>query len=182
MIATPLPAAAITAAAEATRNFLRSAGTAEQALIERVAASAILLGEAYAGTTFLARAMEDVLPARTDWTPLAAVPVRTIAGLTALPTAAAPAAIPADGYATDIDDEARGWVRLTAPAAAPRVAVSYTAGLADDWNALPEPLAQGVVMLAAHLFEDRGTDRSPPAAVAALWRPYRRMRLAEMRA
>jgi hypothetical protein len=36
-------------------------------------------------------------------------------------------------------------------------------------------VAQGVVLLAAHLFEHRGDGATPPAAVAALWRPYRRL-------
>ena len=45
------------------------------------------------------------------------------------------------------------------------------------WDAVPAPVAQGVAMLAAHLFDHRESDALPPAAVAALWRPYRRMRL-----
>lgn len=45
------------------------------------------------------------------------------------------------------------------------------------WSDLPAPIAQGVVMLVAHQFGDRGGDREPPAAVSALWRPYRRVRL-----
>ena len=68
-------------------------------------------------------------------------------------------------------------MRVIAPGAAGRVAVSFTAGLAADWGALPPPLAQGVAMLIAHLFNDRDGGRAPPAAVAALLRPYRAMRL-----
>ena len=50
-------------------------------------------------------------------------------------------------------------------------------GAAERWDAVPAPVAQGVAMLAAHLFDHRESDALPPAAVAALWRPYRRMRL-----
>ena len=50
-------------------------------------------------------------------------------------------------------------------------------GAAESWDAVPAPVAQGVAMLAAHLFDHRESDALPPAAVAALWRPYRRMRL-----
>jgi hypothetical protein len=46
-----------------------------------------------------------------------------------------------------------------------------------SWDALPPPVAQGVVLLIAHLFADRDGTAAPPAAVAALWRPWRRMRL-----
>lgn len=51
--------------------------------------------------------------------------------------------------------------------------------LSPDWNAVPEPLRQGIVRLVAHLFSHRDAADAgpPPTAVAALWRPYRQMRL-----
>ena len=45
--------------------------------------------------------------------------------------------------------------------------------------AAPGALAQGMVLLVAHLFENRTGEGVPPAAVAALWRPFRRVRLME---
>ena len=48
---------------------------------------------------------------------------------------------------------------------------------ADDWEAVPAPLAHGLVLLAVHLWENRRADQAPPAAVTALWRPYRRVGL-----
>jgi uncharacterized phiE125 gp8 family phage protein len=53
--------------------------------------------------------------------------------------------------------------------------VRYVAGAATRWGAVPAPVAQGVLLLAVHLFEHRGGAATPPAAVAALWRPYRRL-------
>jgi hypothetical protein len=51
--------------------------------------------------------------------------------------------------------------------------------MADDENGVPEPIRQGVLRLVAHMFTDRdGDGGEPPAAVTALWRPYRRLRLA----
>jgi uncharacterized phiE125 gp8 family phage protein len=67
------------------------------------------------------------------------------------------------------------------PGIAGRVAVRFTAGLAPDWAALPEALRHGVLRLAAHQYRQREGDQQsalPPAAVAALWRPWRRLRLA----
>jgi uncharacterized phiE125 gp8 family phage protein len=51
--------------------------------------------------------------------------------------------------------------------------------MAPDWTGLPEALRQGVVRLAAHFYTHRtaAEDEGPPAAVTALWRPWRRMRL-----
>jgi hypothetical protein len=52
-------------------------------------------------------------------------------------------------------------------------------GIALDPNGVPEPIRQGVLRLVGHLFAVRdGADGEPPAAVTALWRPYRRLRLA----
>lgn len=52
-------------------------------------------------------------------------------------------------------------------------------GLAEDWNGIPEPLRQGIIRLVAHLYTHRDDADAgpPPTAVAALWRPWRRLRL-----
>ncbi|OYW88988.1 MAG: hypothetical protein B7Z20_01255, partial [Sphingobium sp. 32-64-5] len=83
----------------------------------------------------------------------------------------------ADGYALDIDGDGDGWVRVMQAGVTGRVEVNLSAGMAQDWAALPDPLRQGVVRLAAHLFAQSASD-APPAIVTALWRPWRRMRLA----
>ncbi len=177
MSASAIPPAVIADAVSAARGFLRLEGDAEQALLERLAATAILLGEAYTGTVFVTRAVEDVVSSGGDWRLLAAAPVSAIAGLTGLLADGAPFVLPVDAYAVDIDGDGRGWVRVSQPGAAGRVAVSYTAGLAATWDALPAPLAQGVTALIAHLFDDRSGATQPPAAVAVLWRPFRRIGL-----
>lgn len=171
MSAAPIPPAAIAGAVTAARDFLRSPGDDEPGVMAQFAASALLIGEAFTGTLLIARAVEEAIPAATAWRLLAEAPVRAIDAVGDLP--------PAD-YAIDIDGDARGWVRF-ARARVGRVTVRYTAGLAADWAGLRAPLAQGVVALIAHLYEDRGRATQPPAAVTALWRPYRRMRLATER-
>lgn len=163
MSGAPIPPAAIAAAVTAARDFLRAAGDGEQALLAQCAATAILLAEAFTGNLLIRRAVEEAIPGSAEWRMLAEMPVSAID-------------LPAEGHAVDIDTEGRGWVRASGP-----VTVSYTAGLAMEWAGVPAPLAQGVVALIAHLYEDRGRASQPPAAVAALWRPYRRMRLATER-
>jgi uncharacterized phiE125 gp8 family phage protein len=51
--------------------------------------------------------------------------------------------------------------------------------MATDPNGLPEALRHGIVRLAAHLYShrDEAEQAGPPAAVTALWRPWRRLRL-----
>ena len=63
---------------------------------------------------------------------------------------------------------------LTAERFCGRVWVARDAG---TWDGVPAPVRHGGAMLVQHLFEDRNRSAAPPAAVAALWRPYRVMRL-----
>jgi uncharacterized phiE125 gp8 family phage protein len=84
-------------------------------------------------------------------------------------------------YAIELDADGGALVRVLRQGAAGRVAVRFTAGLAAEWAGLPDGLRHGVLRLAAHHYREResGSARAmPPAAVAALWRPWRRVRVA----
>lgn len=181
MEAPPFPAAAIAAARDAVKAHLRIDGISEDAAIERVAATALALGEAFTGTAWIAREFRDVLPATRAWQVLGTAPVTAIMAVEGLPAEGSAFALPADGHAIDIDATGQGWVRVTAAGAAGRVRVAFAAGAAAGWGDLPPPLAQGAVLLAAHCLEARAEGAAPPAAVAALWRPWRRMRLTDRR-
>lgn len=173
--APPLPPVS---AAE-VKAYLRIATSEEDALLAGLVRSAAETCEAFTGRLLIARAVEETLPASTGWARLAAAPVRSIESVTALAADGSGEALPADGYAIDIDAAAEGWVRLTAPLEQKRVRVAYTAGLADGPNGVPEAVRQGIVRLAAHLYahRDPADGVGPPAAVTALWRPWRRLRL-----
>lgn len=168
-----IPPAAIAAAAGEARAFLRIEGTGEAALLERLADTAIRVAEAFTGTLLIARAVEEIVPADTGWRVLGTMPVRSITGA----TVPGGAALAVGAYAVDITGDGVGWVRTIDAGGATRVAFAHVAGVAETWEALPAPLSQGVVALIAHLFDHRGGDARPPAAVAALWRPYRRLAL-----
>ena len=178
MSAAPFPAAVVAEAGAAALALMRRDAGEEPAVVTRLAATALGIAEAFCGTALIARAQEDMLPVAAGWQQLAAMPVTQIAGLVTLPMVGAPGVLPAEAYAVDIDAEGVGWVWVNDAGGAARVAVSYTAGLAVDWAAMPVPIAQGVAVLIAHLFEARGEAVAPPAAVAALWRPFRQLRLA----
>ena len=159
MTTAPFPAAVIAGVRVAARDHLRVTGTAEDMVIDRLAESALALAEAYTGTAIVARPHEAMMAAASEWRPLPVGPVTAI-------TAVAPVT------AIDIDATGTGWVRMAA--AGP---VRFVAGLASGWEAVPPPVAQGIVLLVAHLFDARTAAAAPPAAVGALWRPWRRMRL-----
>lgn len=167
-------------AVAAVKAQLRSGSDAEDALIEGHCRASLGLAERFIGSVAIAREMRAVLPATPGWRLLPGGPVRAITAVEALAADGSASVMPADGYCIDIDAAGDGWVRVTAVAAA-RVRVTYQAGLAPDWDTLPPPIAQGVVLLAAHFLDGRGADAPPPGAVAALWRPWRRMRLNQER-
>lgn len=51
--------------------------------------------------------------------------------------------------------------------------------LPEGWADLAPALREGIIRFAAHLYRDReaASASEPPAAVAALWRPWRELRL-----
>jgi uncharacterized phiE125 gp8 family phage protein len=170
-----LPEAAM---AEA-KAYLRIVGTDEDALVARLMRSAAELCEQFTGQVLIARAFTELLAAPAAWARLGATPVRAISGVEALSAEGAAVPLAAVAYAIDIDANGDGWVRVTDAGAAKRVRVSFEAGMASQWSGVPETLRQGTVRLAAHLYtkRDAADDIGPPAAVTALWRPWRRMRL-----
>lgn len=152
------------------RAYLRIEGEEEDATIAALIRAATGHCEAFIGQALIARAVRETVPVSSEWRRLSITPVRSIDGIGAL----AP-----EAYAIDIDAHGDGWVRILSGGDATRLTVTYEAGIAVDWNGIAEPVRQGIVRLVAHLFTHRDApdDGGPPAAVAALWRPWRRMRL-----
>ncbi|MCD2325531.1 hypothetical protein LQ953_16050 [Sphingomonas sp. IC-56] len=173
MDAPPFAAGVLAAARDAAKAHLRIAGSAEDDALTAHVAAALALCEAFTGTSLVTREWQETLPADRGWRRLGTTPVVAIHSV----SDAGGVAMPAASYAIDLDAFGQGWVRVTAPGGTRLVRVGYRAGLAAGWDALPAPIAQGVVLLAAHLFEARAIGGAPPAAVAALWRPWRRVRL-----
>ncbi len=171
-IVPPVPAVAT------AKAYLRIDGDADDATLATLVAAAIGHGEAFTGQMLIARDVVELLPASPAWRRLARTPVRAITAIETPDADAEP--LPVDSHAFGIDAGGDGWVRLTAPITGGRAQVRYVAGLAEAWEALPEPIQQGVIRLASHLYahRDAADEGAPPAAVAALWRPWRRMRLA----
>ncbi|WP_375251103.1 hypothetical protein [Sphingomonas sp.] len=143
------------AALAAVKAQLRAGLPDDDGLILAFAETALGLAEHFTGQVLIAREMVATIRGHGEWQALPARPVRAISGA-----------------AVDIDNDGVGWVRVEGEAA-----VTFTAGLASDWDSLPITLRQGVVALAAHLFTDREGAVPVPAAVTALWRPFRHVAL-----
>lgn len=166
------------AALQEVKALLRIDGGAEDALIAGFVGTAGAACEAFTGLVPIVRELREVVPASGTWVRLSAAPVQAIASVAALASDGSEAALAIGAYAVDVDAGGEGWVRVTAAGGAKRVAVRFTAGMAAEWSGVPEPVRQGIVRLAAHLYGARGEFATiPPAAVSALWRPWRRVRL-----
>jgi uncharacterized phiE125 gp8 family phage protein len=161
------------------KAFLRVSAGDEDALLAGLARGAADMCEAFTGRALIDRAVAEVLAASARWTRLGAAPVRSIEGVAALAQDGEASPLEAAAYAIDVDAAGDGWVRVLDAAGAKRVLVSYRAGMAAAPNGVPEALRHGIVRLAAHLYthRDQAGQAGPPAAVTALWRPWRRLRL-----
>lgn len=173
------PAELPPAALAELKQWLALRTDADDAALAAQLRVALEMCEGFTGALPLAALCEEVLPATGEWQALATRPVLAIAGVEAIPAEGARFALPPDAYEIDIAADGRGLVRVQRQGAAGRIAVRFTAGLTPAWELLPEGLRHGVVRLAAHHWRmrDSGADAGPPAAVAALWRPWRRVRL-----
>jgi uncharacterized phiE125 gp8 family phage protein len=176
-VAMAAPPAAV--ALEEVKAFLRVAHSEEDALIAGFIRSAQAACEAFTGLALIAREAVETVDASGAWRRLGVAPVRSIEAVASLGPDGQEAALAAERFAIDVDAAGDGWVRVARAAEFKRARVRFTAGMAEDWNGVPEPLRQGIVRLAAHLYGLRGEgDTAPPACVAALWRPWRRLRVA----
>lgn len=168
-------------AAGAAKAYLRVERSDEDALIAGLVLAAAELCEAFIGRPLLERDFIETIPAGREWRRLGHGPVRAITLVEAVPPEGPAQALPAADYGIDIDSRGDGWVRLAATGEPSRIRVGYRAGLAAAWADLPAALRQGMLRLAAHFYTNRAQEGArasePPAAVAALWRPFRRLRL-----
>ena len=175
------PAALAPAALAELKQWLGITTTADDAPLSALLAAALETCEAFTGSLPIEATCEELLPLTGGWQALTTRPVQAITAVYGIPATGDRFALPADAYDMELDADGGGRVRVTAPGAATRIVVRFTAGLAPQWDALPDSLRHGVMRLAAHQHRERETAGAaplPPAAVAALWRPWRRMRLA----
>ncbi|MEA3541395.1 MAG: hypothetical protein U9R77_04665 [Pseudomonadota bacterium] len=161
------------------KAYLRMEQDGEDAVLAGLLRGAAALCEQFVGQWLIARDARDTVAGGGGWQRLAARPVLAVTQVSAVDADGASAPLPIDAYAIDIDAAGDGWVRSTRAGDDRVLTVAYRAGMAAEMNGLPEALRQGIIRLAADHYLARGSeDAAPPAVVSALWRPYRRMRLA----
>lgn len=179
MIEDPGMAAALAAGLGEAKAYLRIEEDQEDEALGGFIRSAAGIAEGFLAEAQIIRSFRETIAAGREWRRLGRTPVRAITAVEALAADGTAALLPVDAYAIDIDAYGDGWVRLAQPVEEKRLIVTYQAGRASGWAGIDEPIRQGMIRLVAHLYSHRdgADDRGPPSAIAALWRPYRRMRI-----
>lgn len=176
------PPALSSAALTELKAWLGISRSADDGELTALLRTAFEICEGFIGAVPLQSGCEETLVASGEWQVLSARPVRAITALAALDLAGTRTALAGSDYEFDIDADGAGRVRLRRSITQPRIVATYSAGLAADWAGLPDAIRHGVIRLCAHQHRGRDDDRKavpvPPSVVAALWRPWRRMRLA----
>lgn len=162
------------------KSWLAISANTFDAALELQLRAALDLCEAFTGQMPLEQMCEQILPVRQGWQMLATAPVNAIQHVEGIPAEGPRFALPGTSYSVDIDAGGKGHVNVSSPGAAGRIAVGFTAGIAPSWSSLPAGLRQGIIRAAAHLYRDSegGKPETLPVAIAALWQPWRQMRLA----
>lgn len=166
------------AALAAFKQWLAITTAGENALLLRLLSAAHDTCERFTGLMPLAATVEEVFDPRAGWLALATRPVRAIASLALLDAEGTVAPLENADWSRRISADGSACVRLTAAPVDQRIVVRFSAGLATGWETIPPALGDGILRLAAHHYRSRGdASDQPPAAVAALWRAWRRLRL-----
>ena len=175
------PAVLAPAALDELKDWLAITTPREDAALAALLRAALETCEAFTGRMPLAASCEEVLPAAACWQTLATRPVGAVTGVEGIPAEGARFPLAPADYLIELVADGGAMVRVPRQGSAGRVAVRFTAGMAAGWADLPDGIRHGVLRLAAHHYRQRdigGASPVPPAAVAALWRPWRLMRLA----
>ncbi|MGI8942634.1 MAG: head-tail connector protein [Qipengyuania sp.] len=161
------------------KQYLSISGTRDDALLVQMLRAAHAMCERFTGLAAQPTQFDVVLPELAGWQAVEPRPVIAIGEARLESSGGALRVLTAAEYETRIDHEGVAHVRLQKAEPDGRLVLAVTAAVSPSWDMLEPDLRQGIVRLAAHAYRERdaGPQANPPAAVAALWRPYRRLRL-----
>lgn len=160
------------------RGWLRMGAATDDAVVAGLVRAATNICEAFVGQWLMVRAMEETLPIGAGTMQLGVRQVVGVDAVTLLADGGGETVLAAGDYRVAIARDGTARLAIDRPCDAQRVRVAYRAGMADDVNRIPEAIRQGIVRMTQHLYDARdGADAAPPAVIAALWQPWRRLGL-----
>jgi uncharacterized phiE125 gp8 family phage protein len=158
------------------------AGAAEDALLGRLIAAAAQICEAFIGQWVMVRTSHwrGVFVEYSRTLALPARPVLGVDSVTLVQDGEADLILPPHEYHIIMDRDGAAEVRVEGRYGRRTARVEYRAGLASNRAEVPEGLRHGMIRMVQHLYETRAAPELgsvAPAAVAALWQPWRRVTL-----
>ena len=160
------------------RGWLRLGAPVDDAIAAQLIRAATSICEAFVGQWVVIRGAEEIVPLRAGRVRLNARPVVAVDTVALLAAGGGETAVGPDLYRLSHGRDGAGRLAIDRPGDAGRVRVAYRAGMAADANGVPEAIRQGIVRMVQHLHDARdAADAPPPAVIAALWQPWRRMTL-----
>lgn len=161
------------------KHWLGITRSADDAQLIALIGAGVEACEAFTGITPLASTIEETHDSSHEWARLATRPITQVTGIELLDADGVRSALGAAEYDLHLAGDGSAQLRLRRGPFVSRVVVTMEAGLAPDWPSLPDGMRHGILRFAAFLHrEGEQATGEPPAAIAALWRPWRTPRLA----
>lgn len=162
----------------AARSWLRLGATIDDAVVAQLVRAATNICEAFIGQWLIARAAEETVPLDGGTIRLSARPVVAVDAVMLLLPGGGATTLGETGYRALIARDGTATIMVHDRGEAARARIAYRAGMAAEANGIPEAIRQGIVRMTQHLHDARdGGGAAPPAAIAALWQPWRRLTL-----
>ncbi len=177
------PADVSGAALAELKSWLGISRSNEDELLAGLLLASLDMCEAFTGQAPLSQLAEERVPARAGRYSLTSQPVKSLVSAEVLAEDGTLEPLNPTEFEVEFGATGKTFFHLLKDADGQAVALLVRVGLADNWDAIPAALKQGLIRLAAFHYRDRDrtggskTDAVPPASVSALWRPWRNMRL-----
>ena len=170
-----LPGASAVGLNEA-RGWLRLGATIDDAVVAGLIRAATNICEAFIGQWLIVRAAEEIVPLDCGTVRPGVRPVVAIDAVALLLPGGGETVLDEAGYRARIARDGTASIAIHERGDADRARIAFRAGMAAEANGIPEAIRQGIVRMTQHLHEARdGSGGAPPAAIAALWQPWRRL-------
>ena len=186
----PVPASVLPL--DAFRDHLKlgtgfSAAAVQDGLLEANLRAALAVVENRTGKAVLIRAFQWTVQAWRDlsFQVLPVAPVVTIDGFQIVDRSGTVSVVDAGDFALQVDAhrpalKSKGFCLPTIPVGG-SAEIAFTAGYGADWDGVPADLAQAVLGIAAHFYENRSAhgvgETEVPAHLMSLLGPYRNLRM-----
>lgn len=160
------------------RSWLRLGASVDDAVVAGLIRAAASICESFVGQWLMIREAEEVVAVTGSQIRLAVRPVAGIEAVTLLSAAGGESEVAEAKLGLRISSDGTGWLSIADTGDADRARIRYRAGMAPDVNGIPEAIRHGILRMMQHLHTARdGEAGAPPAMIAALWQPWRRVGL-----